>query len=99
MPDGGRIFISSSQKKGVIEIRVTDTGLGIAGENLSRVFDPFFSTKEIGSGTGLGLSICYGIIKQHHGHIELTSAPGQGTTATIKIPTQEQYEKDTDRGR
>jgi len=99
MPDGGRIFISLSQKKGLIEVRVTDTGLGITGENLSRVFDPFFTTKEIGSGTGLGLSICYGIIKQHHGHIELSSAAGKGTTATIKIPTREQYEKDTDCGR
>lgn len=99
MPDGGSIFISSSQKKGLIEARVTDTGLGITGENLSRVFDPFFSTKEIGSGTGLGLSISYGIIKRHHGHIELSSVVGKGTTATIKIPTREQYEKDTDCGR
>lgn len=99
MPDGGRIFISSSQKNGLIEVRVTDTGLGIADENLSRVFDPFFTTKEIGSGTGLGLSICYGIIRQHHGHIELSSVAGRGTTATIKIPTREQYEKDTDCGR
>ena len=99
MPDGGSIFISSSQTNGWIEVRVMDTGLGITRENLSRVFDPFFTTKEIGSGTGLGLSICYGIIKQHHGHIELSSAVGRGTTATIKIPTREQYEKDTDRGR
>ncbi len=99
MPDGGRISISSSQKNGLIEVRVTDTGPGIAGENLSRVFDPFFTTKEIGSGTGLGLSICYGIIKQHYGHIELSSATGKGTTATIKIPTREQYEKNTDCGR
>ena len=99
MPDGGRISISSSQKNGLIEVRVTDTGPGIAGENLSRVFDPFFTTKEIGSGTGLGLSICYGIIKQHRGHIELSSAAGKGTTTTIKIPTREQYEKDTNCGR
>lgn len=99
MPDGGRIFISSSQKNGLIEVRVTDTGLGITRENLSRVFDPFFTTKEIGSGTGLGLSICYGIIKQHHGHIELSSAAGKGTTTTITIPTREQYEKDSDCGR
>ena len=96
MPDGGKIFISSSRKNGLIEVRVTDTGMGIAGENLSRVFDPFFTTKEIGSGTGLGLYICYGIIKQHYGHIELSSVVGKGTTATIKIPTREQYEKDTD---
>lgn len=99
MPDGGRISITSSEKNGFIEVRVTDTGSGIAGENLSRVFDPFFTTKEIGSGTGLGLSICYGIIQQHHGHIELSSVVGKGTTVTIKIPTREKYEKDTDCGR
>lgn len=99
MPEGGSIFISSAQKNGLIEVLVTDTGSGITAKNLSRVFDPFFTTKEIGSGTGLGLSICYGIIKQHHGQIELCSVVGHGTTATIKIPTKEQYEKDTDRGR
>jgi len=99
MPDGGSISISSSQTNGWIEVRVRDTGLGITRENLSRIFDPFFTTKEIGSGTGLGLSICYGIITQHHGHIELFSTVGGGTTATIKIPTREQYEEDTDRGR
>jgi two-component system, NtrC family, sensor kinase len=96
MPEGGSIFISSSQINSLIEVRVTDTGMGITAESLSRVFDPFFTTKEIGSGTGLGLSICYGIIKQHHGHIELSSVVGRGTTTTIKIPTREQYEKDTD---
>jgi signal transduction histidine kinase len=99
MPDGGRIFISSSRKNGMIEVRVADTGMGITRENLSRVFDPFFTTKEIGSGTGLGLSICYGIIAQHHGQIELSSIVGKGTTATIRIPTRERYEEDTDCGR
>ena len=98
MPDGGRIDISSSQKKGSIEVRISDTGSGIAAENLSRVFDPFFTTKEIGSGTGLGLSICYGIIRQHHGHIELSSVAGKGATATIRIPIRGRYEKDTDCG-
>jgi len=99
MPSKGEIFIASSQKNGWAEICVSDTGTGIIKENLSRVFDPFFTTKELGSGTGLGLSICYGIIKQHHGHITISSIPGQGTTVTIKIPTREQYEKDTDCGR
>jgi two-component system, NtrC family, sensor kinase len=49
-------------------------------------------------GTGLGLSICYGIIRQHHGHIQLSSAVGRGTTVIITIPTRERYEKDTHSG-
>lgn len=99
MPSGGKIFISSSPKDDWVEIRVSDTGMGISGKDQSRVFEPFFTTKEIGCGTGLGLSICYGIIKQHHGHIDLSSISGKGTTVTIKIPAREKYEKDTDCGR
>lgn len=64
----------------------TDTGCGIAKENLSKIFEPFFSTKKTGRGTGLGLSISYGIIKKHHGEIEVTSELGKGTTFTIKLP-------------
>ncbi len=89
MPEGGRLSISTVVREGMIEARIADTGTGIAQENVSRVFDPFFTTKEVGSGTGLGLYICYGIIKQHHGLIELSSAPGQGATVTVKIPARE----------
>lgn len=96
MPDGGRIFLVTSLRNGMVETCITDTGPGVSEEDVSRVFDPFFTTKEIGSGTGLGLSICYGIIKQHHGTIELTSTIGNGTAVTIKIPSRERYEKDTD---
>lgn len=87
MPEGGKLYIGSFSKDGMIEVRITDTGCGISEENQSRVFEPFFTTKDVGSGTGLGLSMSYGIISQHHGFIELTSKPGEGTTATIKIPT------------
>ena len=98
MPEGGELFIASRLKDGMIEVRITDTGVGISPENQSRAFEPFFTTKDVGSGTGLGLSVSYGIIGQHHGRIELLSKPGQGTTVTIKIPAKEGYEKDTDRG-
>jgi len=74
----------------MIEVRITDTGCGISPENQSRVFEPFFTTKDVGSGTGLGLSVSYGIIGQHHGLIELSSKPGQGTIVTIKIPVTTQ---------
>jgi signal transduction histidine kinase len=53
---------------------------------LERVFDPFFSTKEVGAGTGLGLYIVYGIVEKHRGNIRIESAPGQGTTFFITLP-------------
>ena len=89
MREGGRLSISTKLRKGMIEASIIDTGTGIAEENLSRVFDPFYTTKEIGSGTGLGLSICYGIIHQHRGSMKISSAVGQGTTVTITIPSKE----------
>jgi two-component system NtrC family sensor kinase len=98
MPEGGELSIASMSKDGMIAVRITDTGCGIAPESQLRVFEPFFTTKDVGSGTGLGLSVSYGIIKQHRGFIELSSEPGKGTTVTVRIPTKEYYEEDIDRG-
>jgi len=67
-------------------IEMTDTGVGIPKENLDRIFDPFFSTKAVGSGTGLGLSTVYGIIRQTGGFIFVNSAPGQGAVFQIYLP-------------
>jgi two-component system cell cycle sensor histidine kinase/response regulator CckA len=67
-------------------IEVADTGVGIPKENLARVFDPFFSTKELGSGTGLGLSTVYGIVKQTGGFIFVKSGPDQGAVFQIYLP-------------
>ncbi|HEV8679712.1 MAG TPA: PAS domain-containing protein [Stellaceae bacterium] len=75
MPAGNYVLIS-----------VADTGVGIPGENLARIFEPFFSTKEIGSGTGLGLSTVYGIVKQTGGFIFVDSAPGRGAVFQIYLP-------------
>ena len=78
-----------------VVIDVTDTGCGIPKENLNRIFEPFFSTKQnvVGSGTGLGLATVYGIVRQTEGFIKVSSIVGQGTTFSIHLP---RFETNTD---
>jgi two-component system, cell cycle sensor histidine kinase and response regulator CckA len=73
-----------------VRIDVVDTGSGIAKEYMAHIFEPFFSTKEVGAGTGLGLSTVYGIVRQTGGFIFVDSAPGQGTTFSIFLPHEEE---------
>jgi two-component system, cell cycle sensor histidine kinase and response regulator CckA len=101
MPEGGRLTIttaatimgeeppqpdSNTTRGAAVCISVTDTGCGIAPENLSHVFEPFFTTKGVGKGTGLGLASAYGIIKQHQGWIRVSSEVNRGTTFHIGLP-------------
>jgi signal transduction histidine kinase len=86
--DEGTVQIQSRCDGDRVTISISDTGKGIAEENLKKVFDPFFTTKPIGEGTGLGLSITHGIIVQHQGTINLESAAGKGTTFVITLPIE-----------
>jgi len=87
MPDGGKITIRADRgPEGFLQVDLTDTGTGIAAEDLENIFDPFYTTKDAGSGTGLGLSIVYSIIRTHGGTIEARSEVGQGTTFSICLP-------------
>jgi two-component system, NtrC family, sensor kinase len=86
MPKGGWLTIVTRTDGANAAIEVGDTGSGIPEEQLSRIYDPFFSTKEIGKGTGLGLSITYGIVQEHGGTITCDSAVGQGTRFTLALP-------------
>jgi two-component system NtrC family sensor kinase len=72
----------------MVEISVTDTGCGIPQANLRRIFDPFFTSKEVGKGTGLGLSVSYGIVKSHGGEIEVESTEGVGSTFRVFLPAR-----------
>ena len=88
MPEGGTLTIENSlgSDKDVVEIKIKDTGYGISEENISNIFDPFFSTKAEGEGLGLGLSTVHGIIDRHGGTIGVESELGKGTVFTIKLP-------------
>jgi PAS domain S-box-containing protein len=90
MAGGGTLTISTSNGHRV-QVKVSDTGSGIAQEHIHRIYDPFFTTKNKPTtghtgGTGLGLSVTYGIIQEHAGKIRVDSAPGRGTTFTMEFP-------------
>jgi two-component system NtrC family sensor kinase len=88
----------ASDKPGVdnlpmVEISVTDTGCGIPPANLERIFEPFFTSKEVGKGTGLGLSVSYGIVKAHGGKINVESVVGEGTTFHVLLPITSPFDE------
>lgn len=109
MPNGGQLTFAVTSQSAFFEkktgtkpltptdwnvIEVSDTGIGIPQETQSKIFEPFFTTKEVGKGTGLGLAQAYGIMKQHQGHIKVSSTPEQGTTFSLYFPALPEEEKD-----
>ena len=101
MPRGGKLVVETgnavlderyarehagSRAGSFVRLKVTDTGVGMSPEVQARIFEPFFTTKDVGRGTGLGLSTVYGIVRQSGGHIEVSSAPGAGTSFTVYLP-------------
>jgi two-component system cell cycle sensor histidine kinase/response regulator CckA len=101
MPDGGKLTVKTANVTGdeaaqlaykglpaadYVRIDITDTGTGIPPDIVDKIFEPFFSTKEVGKGTGLGLSTVYGIVKQTGGFVYVDSVPGEGTAFRIFLP-------------
>jgi two-component system NtrC family sensor kinase len=80
------LIVETRSEGDKVIIRVTDNGTGIKEENLTRIFDTFYTTKDSVKGVGLGLSVCYGFIKDHGGDIKVQSQWGEGTTFTVILP-------------
>ena len=86
--NGGKLVVSTRSFKDLVEVKVTDSGMGIPQKYLNQIFDPFFTTKKLGEGTGLGLNIVYRIVTKYEGTIDVESKEQVGTTFTIKFPTR-----------
>ncbi len=86
MPKGGTLRIRTDGADSRLRIWIEDTGVGISGDNIKKIYDPFFTTKEVGKGTGMGLAVSYGIVQEHGGSIGVESVQGQGTTFRLELP-------------
>jgi PAS domain S-box-containing protein len=84
MPEGGKLKVQTEQKGNEFCLKIRDTGVGIPEENMDKIFEPYFTTKDFGS--GLGLTLVYKIVKEHLGDIEINSKVGEGTSITLSFP-------------
>ncbi len=89
LAQNGMIRITTSSVADGVRIQVADNGSGIPAENLDHIFEPFFTTRNVGQGTGLGLAVTYGIVKSHHGRIDVESTPGEGSRFNIILPLRQ----------
>ena len=93
--NGGTLIVKTERRNDAVVVSIADDGPGISRESLGQIFNPFFTTKEVGKGTGLGLSICHGIVTEHGGKIYAESELGQGATFVIELPiNKKQRERD-----
>ncbi len=98
MPSGGKITLKCAESDGRVEASVRDTGCGIPEQVMSRMFQPFFTTKESGKGTGLGMFVCNKIVTDHEGEIVIDSVPNQYTEITVRLPIAAEREGSEQRG-
>jgi len=90
----GKITLITRAIGGEVQIVFADTGMGMPPDVIAKIYEPFYTTKDIGKGTGLGLSIVYQIVQEHNGRIEVESTPGQGTRFTLTLPIQQKVEQE-----
>ena len=86
---GGRLTIATAERDGHLVVTIRDNGMGMTEAVKARIYEPFFTTKDVGEGTGLGLSIAYSIVEKHHGTIEVDSVPGQGSEFRVVLPLEQ----------
>jgi two-component system, sporulation sensor kinase E len=84
MPEGGKLQVCTQQLGNEVRLKISDNGVGIPEENMDKIFEPYFTTKDFGS--GLGLTLVYKIVKEHLGDIEINSKVGEGTTISLSFP-------------
>jgi two-component system, NtrC family, sensor kinase len=94
MHGGGKLRLRTAADRDEVTLLVQDTGCGIAPENMGKLFTPFFTTKREVKGVGLGLAVSYGIIKHHHGRIEVQSKLGEGTAMTVHLPLKQELSEE-----
>jgi len=82
-------------RRRAVEIRIADSGPGIAADALPRLFEPFFTTKEVGQGTGLGLAIAYGVVQEHKGRLSATNRADGGAVFTLELPSNHAEKSNT----
>ena len=85
-PDSKPIQVSYKRRESYAVIRITDFGIGIPQAELAHIFEPFYTTKDVGQGTGLGLSVSYGLVRRYGGDITVSSEPGRGTVFEVRLP-------------